>query len=423
VRTLLVLTYHFPPSAASGTFRLLGFARHLPKFGWQPIVVAPPRIPWEPVDDQLLRQVPAGTPVCAVPYPQSRLFKGVRWLFPNAVWLPRAWRASIRMMHTHQPGALLTSGPPHCVHLLGRSLKRRFGIPWIADFRDPWFSDGKLDFGHSLWPWFEAQCEKAVMRDCDAIVANAPAAARGMQAAFPQQAHKIVTLTNGFDLEAFPAPDDPPVAGNVINILHTGEVYGGRDPRPLLDALQELQRQPLCDGRTVRLSFLGRSKDNGLNLAGEIESRGLRQVVDLGQQVPYEHVLHALVRADILLLLDSPGRRAGIPAKLYEYFGAGRPILALAEHDRDVGWALRTSGVLHRIAPPRDAVRIKEALVDLIRAIAQQPGGRRTATELGVFTRERIAQDLAERLDALVAPADMIPVPASDELMAGASRT
>jgi glycosyltransferase involved in cell wall biosynthesis len=421
VRKVLVLTYHFPPSAASGTFRLLGFVRHLPRFGWQSVVVAPSRIPWEPVDEQLLQQIPTGTPVCSVPYPQARLLKGVRWLMPNAVWLPRAWRACVRMVRTYQPDALLSSSPPHCVHLLGLYLKRRFGLPWVVDFRDPWFIHGKPGFGNPLWPWFEAQCEKVVMRHADVVVANAPAAAAGMAEAFPQHGHKMITLSNGFDPESFPTSvarsGDRAItmarsgdrattwepAAMTIEILHTGEVYARRDARPLLDALQQLHREPLAGGKPYRLYFLGRSKENGLDLSAEIRRRGLEQLVDPGCQVPYGQVLQQLVRAEILLLLDSPGRRMGIPAKLYEYLGAGRPILALAEEDGDVAWALRTSGILHRIAPPRDAPRIKQALVELTVALAAQPNGVPAPERLAVFTRERIAQDLAERLDACVA--------------------
>jgi hypothetical protein len=332
---------------------------------------------------------------------------------PNAVWLPKAWRACVQMVRTHQPDVLLTSSPPHCVHLLGLYLKRLFGIPWIVDFRDPWFIHGKPGFGNPLWPWFEAQCEKVVMRHADLVVANAPAAAEGTQAAFPQHRHKIATLTNGFDPESFPAV----VGGgggrgpkHHKQKKHAGEVYAGRDPRPLLDALQELQRQPLPGGKPLRMSFLGRSQENGFDLGGEIRCRGLDQVVEAGKQVPYDQVLQELVCSDILLLLDSPGRRMGIPAKLYEYLGAGRPILALAEEDGDVGWALRTSGILHRIAPPRDPARIKQALVELTIALAEQPNGVPSPNRLAVFTRERIAQDLAERLDACVAGA--VPAPA-----------
>src|SRR5205814_10190794 len=92
--TLLMLTYHFPPSAAVGSFRMLGFARHLPKFGWRTVVVAPPSLPWEPDDPALAARVPAETVVYPVPYPK-RAPKVLRWMAPFSAWLPYA-RAAAR---------------------------------------------------------------------------------------------------------------------------------------------------------------------------------------------------------------------------------------------------------------------------------------------------------------------------------------
>ena len=402
MRKLLLLTYHFPPSAASGTFRLLGFARHLPRFGWTPVVVAPPAIPWEPVDEGLLRQVPPETQVCAVAYPTARALKGFRWLFPNAVWLPRALAACVRTIRDYQPDALLTSSPPHCIHLLGWYLKRRYRLPWVADFRDPWFINGKPAFGSSLWPWFEARWEARVMKSADVIVANAPRATESLREAFPAQRHKMVTLTNGFDPENFPPVDVPDAPGEVLHIVHAGEVYAGRDPRPFLDALETIHRERAPGVLSWRVSFLGRNNESGLDLPAEVQRRGLAQVVALGNQLPYAQVLQEMTRADLLLLLDSPGRRLGIPAKLYEYLGTGRPILALAEPDGDVAWALRESGVLHRIAHPREPAQIKQALAELSQALAEGPRVAQSPPRLAAFTRVTIAGRLADCLNECV---------------------
>ncbi len=142
-KTVLFVTYHFPPSAASGSFRLLGFAQNLPNFGWQPVVVAPPTIPWEPVDAGLAERIPAGTQVCTVPYPRSLISKPFRRLAPYAVWLGPALRMLRVAIRKYRPEAVFTSGPPHCVHLLGLWCKWRYRLPWVADFRDPWVANGK----------------------------------------------------------------------------------------------------------------------------------------------------------------------------------------------------------------------------------------------------------------------------------------
>src|SRR4029077_3555512 len=98
----------------------------------------------------------------------------------------------------------------------------------------------------------------------------------------------------------------------------------------------------------------------------EIRSRGLGDVVSVGGQVPYDECLARMVRADILLLLDTPGRRIAVRAKLYEYVGAGRPVLALGEPDGDTAWVLGQCGISHRIASPGDSKGIRQALAELV---------------------------------------------------------
>src|SRR5580704_14805938 len=137
-RKLLILTYHFPPSSAVAVFRMLGFTRHLPRWGWKVGVVAPPRVPGEPVDEALLQRVPPETVVLPASYPRSVAAPLARRAFFNGVWLPRALPAVHRALRDFKPDAILTSGPPHCIHLLGLLVKRLYGVPWLATLRDPW---------------------------------------------------------------------------------------------------------------------------------------------------------------------------------------------------------------------------------------------------------------------------------------------
>src|SRR5262249_24868147 len=136
-----------------------------------------------------------------------------------------------------RPDAVLTSGPPHCVHLLGLYLRRRFGIPWLADFRDPWVSTNGPEGGQKMHSRWQKYWETAVVKGADVIVENVPRACAGFQRAYPAYAHKMLAITNGYDPEEFSG--DGPTLGNrdEIRIVHTGSVYDGRDPRPLLDAL------------------------------------------------------------------------------------------------------------------------------------------------------------------------------------------
>jgi glycosyltransferase involved in cell wall biosynthesis len=150
----------------------------------------------------------------------------------------------------------------------------------------------------------------------------------------------------------------------------------------------------------LRLTFTGQSTDPNHDWPAEARQRGLERVVHFTGQVQYKEALARMQGADILLLVDSAGRRVGIPAKLFEYLGARRPILALADAQGDVGWALRASGVRHRIAAPTDTAQIRQALTELIEeSVRHESNGFHAISEQ--FTRVHTASQLARLLDQL----------------------
>ena len=401
-RHLLLLTYHFPPSAASGTYRLLGFSRHLRQYGWRMSVIAPPSLPWEPVDRRLLEQLPADVAVHSVPYPRSRAIKVLRRLARFGVWLPGAWKSLRNVLAQSKPDAVMTSGPPHCVHALGLYAKCRHGLPWAADFRDPWVVGDPQEH----WRSFRVRCarrwERRFLHHADLVICNAPRAQAMLQSAYPDCAEKIVTVTNGFDPEGFPERLPRTADRAEISIVHAGEIYFGRDPRLFLDALSKLARGVESNGRRFRMRFLGRATEGGVNLAEEIHLRGLSETVTTEGQVSYEASRRIMAEADILLLLDTPGRKVGVPAKLYEYLGAGAAILAITEEDGDAAWVLRQSGLVHRIVSSRHPERIELALAELTASVQSNSGVTRDGKEVAAFTRASTARKLAEYLDRLM---------------------
>jgi glycosyltransferase involved in cell wall biosynthesis len=400
---VLLLTFHFPPSAASGAFRMLGLARHLPNFDWQTVVVAPPRMPWEPEDVKLAEALPEGTSVCPVPFPEGFVARVGRRLIKEAVWLPRAARHCARLIRAHRPDALFTSSPPHPIHLLGLWLKRRYHLPWVADFRDTWATDGRPRPHWSVPHAVALFNERKILQHADAVIANAPLAGEALAKAYPHHQGKIVTIPNGFDPGLFPPPSARDKT-DTVHILYAGEVYWGRDPRPFLDAIGGRlgERFPL------RVRFLGRETGGTFRLDNEIRRRGLDKVVRLAGQVTYQQTLQEMIDSDILLLLDTPGRCIGVPAKLYEYLGAGKPILALAEPDGDVSWALRKSGVPHRIAAPHDVGQITQALDELLAELRDGRAAVPTPEQLAHFTREQMARRVADCLNDCLLRSDLV---------------
>ncbi len=396
--TVLMLTYHFPPSSSAGVFRLLGFARHLPRLGWNVAVVAPPSLPWEPNDPALLEMVPKETVVHPVPYP-ARAPKAIRWLAPYAIWLPFARAAARRAVEEHRPDVILTSGPPHWVHLIGASLKQRFNLPWLADFRDPWVTGAFWKEGGRWHRYWQHRFEARVMRQADLIVHNTPTACTVAQKAYPDAAGRMTYLTNGYDPERFPAiPREPHCAGPV-RVVHIGQLYMGRDPGPILDAVAGMSAESLPP---FQLEFIGRTVYGSGNSAQiEAEKRGVQDRVLCRPQMSYEASLAEMCAADVLLLLEPPNRDLGVPAKLYEYLGAGRPILAASGGSPDLQTILTESNAPHRLVSCQDVPAIRTALAELVQGV--RSGTIRPAPEEARkrFSRETLTGRLAQMLDGL----------------------
>jgi glycosyltransferase involved in cell wall biosynthesis len=400
VRSLLLLTYHFPPSAASGAFRLLGFARHLPTLGWGVQVVAPPTLPWEPSDPLLTDRLPEGVHVHPALYSQAMLTKPVRKIWPYAFWLPTAWRVAERAVSRHRPDIILTSGPPHEIHLLGAYFRRRHGIPWVADFRDPW-AVARPPQVHVTRR--ERAFEKLVIRHADGLVWNTPRVRDRLREAYPARADTMVAIENGFDPEGYPDRTRQPGDAGVVDVLHAGMVYMGRDPRPLFDALKLLQSRRTDGLPSIRISFLGLKQDFTVDLESEARRRGLEDSIRVEGHLPYEATLQRMVDADVLLLLDSPGRHMGVPAKLYEYLGAGRPVLALAERDGDIAAVLRHGAGTFRIVDPRQPGEIADALEQLVGVLptTYRPADSATSPYVRRALAGRLARFLEERIDTI----------------------
>lgn len=397
-RSVLILTYHFPPSAASGSFRLLGFAEHLPKHGWAPIVVAPPTMPLEPVDNRLSERIGSAVAVNHVPFPLGAPLL-LKKMAGKAVWLPFAFARAARIIADNRPDAILTSGPPHVVHVLGALLKGIYRIPWVADFRDPWVS---VEYSRPLnlkdRAWY-LQLERLTFSNADRVIANAPNAARLYASAYPGASGKIVVLTNGFDPRSnCVIPRD---VGDVVRLLHAGEIYYGRNPLPLIDAILSFNRAREDGVPRLDFTVVGRSSEFRAKCAGELALRGCDESVHFQDQVSHEEILAQMELAHLNILLDTPGRKVGVPAKLYEYLGAGRPILALAESSSDTACVLKASGVLHRVAPIGDSASITKALQELVQEIRSGKPTEGGAERLRAYTRESIAGSLGRILEEL----------------------
>jgi glycosyltransferase involved in cell wall biosynthesis len=284
--------------------------------------------------------------------------------------------------------------------LIGRRLKKRYQLRWIADFRDPWCAcRNEPPYGDNKY-LIERRWEKSVFRLADLVIANTQNSARAFKDVFPRSSQRIVVIPNGYDpLEPNNSPTCCSDASSFV-LLHTGTIYLGRDPTPLAKALRQVSLEGLLHGKHPTLWLLGYC-ESGVREA--LQSRELCPWVKIDGSISHAESIRKARAADVLVLLDSPGRRIGVPAKLYEYIGVGRPILALAENGSDTDHVLRKSGRPFRIVPFGHTIDdLKEAIVDL----AKESMSATTATrnDLGdSFTREANARALASVLTNLPA--------------------
>jgi glycosyltransferase involved in cell wall biosynthesis len=406
-RKLLLLTYHFPPSAAVAVYRALGIARHLPTYDWDVIIVAASNLPNEPIDPALIDQIPTSTIVYRIPYPSQRLFRYLSHYSSYEYWSRQARPTVLNVIHKYQPDVLMTTSPPGSIHTLGAWTKSNTGLPWIACLRDPW-STTAVELKGRLNAVAAALGEARTMRRADLIVANTPRLLNALKQRYPRKAAKMTYLTNGFDLAGQQQLKEslrPRLSAKIhpppfVEILHAGEIYGKRDASALFLALQRLRSKSDELFPEIRLRLVGRRDSSG-RLTHMLKQLGIQSIVDLQDQLPYAETMLSMLNADILLVLQSPAYESAIPAKLFEYLGAEKPVLALADGG-DVEWALRTAGGTYRIASPTDPGAIEKAIVDLTRIVVMQTASPPTAEGLRVFTREYIAERLAQLLNQLL---------------------
>jgi glycosyltransferase involved in cell wall biosynthesis len=245
-------------------------------------------------------------------------------------WLLPAVLAGRRAAALHAPDVIYSSGPPFTAHLAAAAIARLLGKPWVADFRDPWarapWRDDRFAFERHAW----AVCERMVVSHADATIfatrANRQEFARHYGPALASRFHVV---GNGCDVSEFQGLELQGDRREFV-LLHAGSLYGARNPAALLKAISGAIASGAIAPATFRLRFIGRLGLPGIDLPLLVRALGLEAVVDFVPQMPRRAVLQEIVNASALLIVQ-PVTTVSVPGKLYEYFAAGRPVLALAE--------------------------------------------------------------------------------------------
>ncbi|KMQ62138.1 glycosyl transferase family 1 [Chryseobacterium sp. BLS98] len=375
-KKILIITYYWPPAGGPGVQRWLKFAKYLPEFGWDPVIYTPENPSYPLLDESLLKDVPPNIEIVKTriwePYQlaeklnksnkkfkagQFDVGKNQSWKSKLSIWvrgnffIPDArvfWvKPSIKFLEQYlkenKIDVVVTSGPPHSLHMIGLGLKEKFpNLKWIADFRDPWteisyYKHLKLTKSSDRK---HRQLESAVFKNANITLATSYTDADN----FRKAGANAVCITNGFDESDASAPHSMAEDKNKsFTLSYIGVLEQLRNPENLWKVLDELIRENKEFADAFTLKFAGRVDDKILQ---SIESSALKEhILNLGY-IPHDKAVEEMTNSSLLLITNFPNESSKgiIPGKIFEYLATGKQIISFGPDEADVSRILSETG-------------------------------------------------------------------------------
>ncbi len=364
MKKVLIITYYWPPAGGPGVQRWLKFVKYLPDHNIVPVVYIPENPTYPTLDASMVKEVPKDLQVLSQPINEpykhakklsksntEEISKGIihkpekqslierlllfirgNFFIPDA---RKNWvKPSVNYLKSHileqKINTVITTGPPHSLHLIGLRLKTELDIQWIADFRDPWTTIGyhkKLKLLPSAKLKHKA-LEKKVLRTADKIVVTSFITQNDFEALTE---HPVTVITNGYDHEATEAVK----LDEKFSISHIGSLLSDRNPQLLWKVLNELVVEDNIFRANFQLNLIGNVSDE---ILASLEDYNLTEFVNLKGYVSHEAAIAYQQKSQVLLLIeiDSPETKCIIPGKVFEYMTSKRPIIAIGPEGSDV---------------------------------------------------------------------------------------
>lgn len=395
MKKVLVITYYWPPSGGAGVQRWLKFVKYLREFDWEPVLYIPENPEYPEQDNSLGKDIPEGIIILRQPIwepydiykkligrkkeekinaaflsenRQNSLLENISvWIrgnffIPDArkFWINPSVRFLCKYLKTNPVDAIVSTGPPHSMHLIAWKITRHFNIPWLADFRDPWTN---IDFYKDLKLTASAnrkhqRLERMILQDASAVTVISNTMAVDFKRIF-LRVYDVVT--NGFDpADIMQYPE--PVLDIKFSIAHIGTLVKTRNPKSLWSALQHLLETNPDLGSDLEINLVGKIDHT---VTESLESHGLTPYVNRIPYLPHNQVVISQRRSQVLLLIinDTPNAKMILTGKFFEYLAARRPILCLGPLDGDAAAILKQtrSGL---IADHGDSATLERHLLD-----------------------------------------------------------
>lgn len=420
MKKALIITYYWPPAGGSGVQRWLKFVKYFREFGIEPVVYTVENPNYPIIDESLQNDIPKNITILKYPIwePNNLLaFFGKKktesagFLDPNPgffgkimqyiranYFIPDArkfWvKPSVQYLKKHlsenKIDIVITTGPPHSLHLIGLKLKEQINVKWIADFRDPWT---EIDYFHQL-PLSASAIKKhhfleeEVLKKADAVLVVGDT----MKRKYDKFNSNVVTVTNGFDGEIV---DSFLELDAKFTITHIGLMNADRNSNMLWEVLAEICNENKTFKSDFKLKLIGKLDASVLS---EISNYGLTGNVEIINYVPHNKVIEFQKKSQVLLLVvnNVPSAKGIITGKIFEYLMVKRPILAIAPTDGDLASIIQqtNSGV---VVDFENSVLLKKTILDLYLKFSSN-NLVVNSKNIEQFHRKQLSQKVAEMI-------------------------
>lgn len=430
-KKVLIVSYYWPPAGGPGVQRWLKFIKYLPEFGINPTLYIPKNPSYPIIDDSLKMEVPENITILKnkiwEPYALAEKLSGKNkkykagqfdssknqsffsrlsiWIrgnffIPDArkFWIKPSIKYISKYLESNHFDAIITTGPPHSMHLIGLGLKKKHPhLRWIADFRDPWTEISY--YQHlKLSNWADKKhkaLEKEVFETADLTIATSPSDSKNFKLA----GANAVCITNGFDMNWHQITEqvNNRIRSEKFKISYIGVLEQLRNPKILWQALLQLVSENKDFKEALEIRFVGKVDDI---ISNELESSHLKTHITKLGYVPHHKALKEMQSASVLMLSNFPNEKSKgiLPGKLYEYLTIGVPIISFGPKDGDVKSILeQTSAGKHFTYD--ELASCKSYLLELFE-LWQQGKEYVPTIEIMKYSREALTKELADFINS-----------------------
>lgn len=423
MKRALLITYYWPPAGGPGVHRWLRFSKYFKENDWDLTIYCPENAEWPVIDEGLEKEVSPELEIIRQPIFEPHKFLGkknnpnkggafthdkkpslkarfIMWVrgnffIPDArmFWIKPSVKFLKKYLKEHpEITSIITTGPPHSMHLIGLALKQELGIHWVADFRDPWT---QIDFYDELMLSSYADnkhhiLEKQVLSKADAVVTISNHCGIGLEEIGKR---KVEVITNGFEFKEFNSASFP--LENTFTITHLGSMSAARNPYKLWSTLGKLVQENKQLAALLKIKLIG---PVDTSIITDIKNNGLDQYLEHIEKVSHSESIEIQRKTPVLLLVanDTGNTKGILTGKFFEYLGAKRPILAFGEKNSDLEQAMNDTQAGYFVDRD-DFHKIAEAITSLFEEFLHKK------TFYGAINLEQFSsKNLAEKFTTLL---------------------